>query len=272
MSSKFKHNKKRNTAFLYETLIRQLTKASLAKDQAQRDKIVSILKEFFRPNSVLRRDLKLYQNILNTNVEERRLAEKIFFESRLERSAIDNKALFNEQSDLISKINKEISQDIYSNFVPNYKDLATLQQIFNNPKIEAKKRVLLEEDIIDNMLVEQDESKNNKMHHIDNVVYKTFVSKFNESYGSLSERQKKLLNVYLGSATHDDLEMKIYLDEELGSLKKELQSSDVLEIFPEQKNEILDLIESFSNKKIDIDVLTSVIKIQELIEESKKDD
>ena len=76
----------------------------------------------------------------------------------------------------------------------------------------------------------------------------------------------------LGSATHDDLEMKIYLDEELGSLKKELQSSDVLEIFPEQKNEILDLIESFSNKKIDIDVLTSVIKIQELIEDSKKDD
>ena len=242
MSSKFKHNKKRNTAFLYETLIRQLTKASLAKDQAQRDKIVSILKEFFRPNSILRRDLKLYQNILNTNVEERRLAEKIFFESRLERSAIDNKALFNEQSDLISRINKEISQDIYSNFVPNYKDLATLQQIFNNPKIEAKKRVLLEEDIIDNMLVEQDESKNNKMNHIDNVVYKTFV------------------------------EMKIYLDEELGSLKKELQSSDVLEIFPEQKNEILDLIESFSNKKIDIDVLKSVIKIQELIEESKKDD
>ena len=122
------------------------------------------------------------------------------------------------------------------------------------------------------MLVEQDESKNNKMNHIDNVVYKTFVSKFNESYGSLSERQKKLLNVYLSSTTNDDLEMKIYLDEELGSLKKELQSSDVLEIFPEQKNEILDLIESFSNKKIDIDVLKSVIKIQELIEESKKDD
>jgi len=217
-----KHNKKRNTAFLYEALIRQLTKASLAKDQTQRDKIVSIIKEFFKPNSTLRRDLKLYQNILNTNVDQRRLAEKIFFESRLERSAIDNKELFNEQSNLISKINKEISQDIYSNFVPNYKDLATLHQIFNNPKIEAKKRVLLEEGIIDGMLAQTGDLKNNKMDHIDNVVYKTFVSKFNESYTSLNERQKRLLNVYLNSTVDDDLEMKIYLDEELQNLKNEI--------------------------------------------------
>ena len=272
MSSKFKHNKKRNTAFLYEALIRQLTKASLAKDQVQRDKIVSILKEFFRPNSILRKDLKLYQNILNTNVEEKRVAEKIFFESRLERSAIDNKALFNEQSNLISKINKEVSQDIYSNFVPNYKDLATLHQIFNNPKIEAKNRVLLEEGIIEKMLLGDGVLSDSGMQHIDNVVYKTFVNKFNESYSGLNERQRKLLGVYLNSTTNDDLEMKIYLDEELGSLKKEINSSEVLEIFPEQKTEILDLIESFSNKEIDVSLLKSIIKIQELIEESKKDD
>jgi len=88
----------------------------------------------------------------------------------------------------------------------------------------------------------------------------------------LNERQRKLLGVYLNSTTNDDLEMKIYLDEELGSLKKEITSSEVLEIFPEQKTEILDLIESFSNKEIDVSLLKSIIKIQELIEESKKDD
>ena len=140
MSSKIKHNKKRNTAFLYEALVRELTKATMRKDSEKKNTIVSIFKEFFKPHSPLARDLKLYQNILETKVDDKRLAEKIVFESRLEKSAIDNKTLFNEQSALISRINKELSSEVYTNFVPNYKDLATLHQIFNNPKIEAKQR------------------------------------------------------------------------------------------------------------------------------------
>ena len=111
---------------------------------------MSVIKECFKAGTCLYRELKIYQNIVNTKVDERRLAEKILYESRIEHSAIDNKKLFNEQSNLISKINKQISQDVYTNFVPNYKDLATLHQIFNNPKIEAKSRVLLEETVVKN--------------------------------------------------------------------------------------------------------------------------
>ena len=132
MSSKIKHNKKRNTAFLYEALVRELTKATMRKDGEKKNTIVSIFKEFFKPRGPLARDLKLYQNILETKVDDKRLAEKIVLESRLEKSAIDNKVLFNEQSALISRINKELSPEVYTNFVPNYKDLATLHQIFNN--------------------------------------------------------------------------------------------------------------------------------------------
>ena len=36
MSSKIKHNKKRNTAFLYEALVRQLTKATIKKDESEK--------------------------------------------------------------------------------------------------------------------------------------------------------------------------------------------------------------------------------------------
>ena len=155
MSSKIKHNKKRNTAFLYEALVRELTKATMKKNNEKKNTIVSIFKEFFKPRSPLARDLKLYQNILQTKVDDKRLAEKIVFESRLERSAIDNKDLFNEQSALISRINKELSPEVFTNFVPNYKDLATLHQIFNNPRIEAKQRVLLEEAVISGMIIEE---------------------------------------------------------------------------------------------------------------------
>ena len=106
MSKKIKHNKKRNTAFLYEALVRELAKSTIKKDADKKNTIVSILKEFFNGKNPLARELKLYQDVLNTKTEDKRLAEKIMFESRLERSALDNKKLFNEQSALISRINK----------------------------------------------------------------------------------------------------------------------------------------------------------------------
>ena len=42
-----KHNKKRNTAFLYECLIRELTKAILKEDKQRQTKVKGLLREFF---------------------------------------------------------------------------------------------------------------------------------------------------------------------------------------------------------------------------------
>jgi hypothetical protein len=270
MSSKIKHNKKRNTAFLYEALVRELTKASIKKDEKQKNIILSMLKESFHMGTLLSRELKLYQNILDTEIEEKRLAEKIIFESRLERSAIDSKKLFNEQSTLISKINKELSQDVYSNFVPNYKDLATLHQIFNNPKVDAKTRVLLEESIVERMTSNSGDSQASNMHHIDDIVYRSFIEKFNKQYDFLTENQKVLLKTYIASVG-DDLEMKIFIDEEIQRLKEGLKNSEELEVFPEQKKELIDLLESYSQKEISDEDLVKVLKIQQLLEESKGD-
>ena len=40
---KLKHNKKRNTAFLYETLIVELTKATITENNQKRETILNIL-------------------------------------------------------------------------------------------------------------------------------------------------------------------------------------------------------------------------------------
>ena len=147
MLTKLKHNKKRNTAFLYEALIRELTKFSIKKDKDSSDKVISVIKEFYNNDSILFRELKLYENILNTESANNRIAEKILFESKMQYSVLDHKKIFTEQSRLISKINKELNSDVFNNFVPNYKSLATLQQVFNNSDLQAKERVLLEESI-----------------------------------------------------------------------------------------------------------------------------
>ena len=148
MSAKIKHNKKRNTIFLYEALVRELTKATVEKDQNRRETILDIVKEHFGSEKLMGREVRIYKNILETKNTKQNTAEKILSESKIEYSVIDKQQLFIEQSQMISRINKELSKDVFTTFVPNYKNLATLQQVFNNLDLSAKERVLLEEEVV----------------------------------------------------------------------------------------------------------------------------
>ena len=44
---RIKYNKKRNTAFLYEALVTEISKSIIEEDLERRDSIVSVIKEFF---------------------------------------------------------------------------------------------------------------------------------------------------------------------------------------------------------------------------------
>ena len=65
--AKFKHNKKRNSAFLYEALVQELTKSIVSKNTEQKKKIVKIIKESFDKNSLMYKELKLYRSISETS-------------------------------------------------------------------------------------------------------------------------------------------------------------------------------------------------------------
>ena len=107
---RLKHNKKRNTAFVYETLVRELTESVVKNNKNKQNKIVSIIKEHFTDDSTLREELELYKSIYETRDIEKAVAEKIIVEVKNKRASLDNKRLFQEQSALISKINKTLSK------------------------------------------------------------------------------------------------------------------------------------------------------------------
>ena len=44
---KIKHNKKRNTAFVYEALVREITVAVIKNDSETKEKAVAIIKKHF---------------------------------------------------------------------------------------------------------------------------------------------------------------------------------------------------------------------------------
>ena len=147
---RLKHNKKRNTAFVYEALVRELTKSIVKNNKNKQTKIVSIIKEHFDRQSILQEELQLYKSLYETEKINKDIAEKIMVEAKQNYSSLDKKRIFKEQSALINKINKTLSSKIFTNFVPNYKSLATVYSIFND-KLPPKDRVLLEEKVLHSM-------------------------------------------------------------------------------------------------------------------------
>jgi hypothetical protein len=269
---KMKHNKKRNSAFLFEVLIRELTKAVVSQDSPRKKKILSIVRENFKSNTILSRDLELYKSILETQDVDRHTAEKIIFEARLQKKTINHKLLFEQQSELIKTINAELSSDVFNNFVPNYKDIATIFQIFH-PKTRVKNRVLLESEAVESMMSNEEKQKE-YLKPIDNLTYKVFVNKFNQTYGTaLLSEQKELLKYYVGSFADNGIELKIYLNEEMARLEQVISGSLELEEvrgdnnMTSSTNQVLGLLSELRNRDIDNVFIRDILKLQNLAKE-----
>ena len=275
--SKFKHNKKKNIAFLYEVLVLELTKAVLSKNLSHQKLIKSLIKEHFSRKSLLFRELKIYQNIVDSFNLDLAIAEKILQESKKEYNSINKDALMVEQSKLLFKIKKFLGEKVLTNFVPNYKYLASLSQIFNSD-LSAKSRVLLENDIIGFMTSKSEILTENKLVPINNLTIKTFVKNFNEQYSSLLEEQKTLLSKYIISFSDNGLELKTFLNEEIQRLKVELkntlnnESIKGTEELLSMVKKVLVMLEEFSKKEIDQYLIEQVAKVQNLLKEINTND
>ena len=270
MLAKTKHNKKRNTAFLYEALVRELTKAVVANDQEQKEAIISIMKEHFASGTALRQELQLYRDLYESKSLHPITCEKLVYEIKAAHLNLNTKQIFNEQTSLINKINKSLSKEVFSNFVPNYKNLATISQILN-PSVSVKNRVLLEGNLIKSLTTKGSSDKQT-LEPIDNIVYSTFVKKFNDQYGdALLEEHKELLSKYIASFHDDSLDLKIYLNEEIGRLKTSLtearETQEKNKTLCENINKVLGVLGGFAGTEINKETIEQILKIQTLVKE-----
>ncbi len=267
---KNKHNKKRNTAFVFEALAREATTAIIKGDQERKAKVVSIVRKHFTGDSLLRKDLECYRSLYeNQNLDEA-TSKKILEAAMISKRLIDPDGLFKQQTEVINDINKDLSPATFNNFVPNYKSLATIAKMFNTNS--PKQTVMLESKIIQGMTGKTEEQT---LDPIDSLTFTTFTKKFNEKYGdSLLREQKELLNHYISSFSHDELETKIYLNRELGRLKQSLSEAvniDEIANDPEmikKTNAVKDRLETLSKEtRLNESTLLTILKTQELVKE-----
>jgi hypothetical protein len=263
-----KHNKKRNTAFLYECLVKELTKAIVRNEKQKKQEIISVLKEHFSAGSILKKELDVYKSLLEgTGQTEYSHSLRVIYEIKKDYENLDRKKVFNIQTKLIKQINEAFQSSFFSNFVPNYKNIATAGIFFNQSSLPAKKRLLIEQRVINFQLEKLNEST---MKHIDNLTYKTFVNTFNETYKeSLRPEQRELLTNFIISFSDNGLGLKSFINEEIGRLRNHLT---ILNEGQHSKNatKVVDKLNSFAKRQIDEQMVKDLFYIQDLVNEVAK--
>ena len=271
---KFRHNKKRNPAFIFEALTREFAKAKLHKDQDRLNRVKRVMQEVFNKDGLLYKQLRLYKALTETRDVDYITAEKIIAEVHRVFSSFDQKALYDEQTTAIHKINHELAPTVFNNYVSNYKSLASAYQMFNDNTIGVKDRVLLERKIIQEMVSPSVDQKEEEP--VDELVVKMFIKKFNNTFGNLMTEQKTLISKYMGSLEDDDTELKIFVNEELERLKEELKENMGIEEFQaddsmkSKAGQVYSLLEGFRNKRtLQKNDLVFILKTQQLVKEIK---
>ena len=264
-----KHNKKRNTGFIYESLVKELTKSIVDSDSRKKEKVVGILKEYFFAGEPLAQELQLYSILLETKNIHSQVAERLLQETKTAYKRLDGKEIFDTQSRIIASINKLLGKEVWSNFVPNFKSMASVNSIFNL-KTPIKQRVLFEQAAVDRM-IDKIEGNREILEPIDNIVYRSFIQKFNDKYSHLLQEQKEFLNKFITSFADDGFELRVYLNEEVERLKKVIDtiisSESPAPLIEEKATAVIKYLDSFRRREFSEEDLGKVLKTQELVQE-----
>ena len=140
-----------------------------------------------------------------------------------------------------------------------------------------KNKVLLEGQIINKMAYGATTLKESASPKLNNATLKLFSKKFNSVYGELLGEQKELLSKFVSSFKDNGLELKMFLNEEIGRLKKELNNSLDEPLIKEdaelqkKTEEVLKLLDNFSGQYINEDMLKKILNVQKLVREINTD-
>jgi len=264
---KFNHNKKRNTALIYEMLVREITRAMMNENNTKKNIISRLFKKYFHKNSVLGKEYTIYKSLNESRSLDPEVFSKVLFEAKKQYEKINKKSVFHAQTKLISEINKAIGHDFWKNFVGDYQWSATIQQAVaqDNP---PKRQILLEKKIMEIFSINK---KQDAFPKINKLAINNFINRFNEAYkGMLTESQKSLINKYILSPVDDGLEFRACLYEEIDGIKASLAAACAKvknKHLMEKVSRVVEKLDSYKEEKVTENILSEVLQIQALARE-----
>jgi len=281
---KIKHSKFKNTGFIFELLVRQITSEIMSSNKSVAEKI---LKEHFNSKKELSKELKLYQYLINEKYNSESKAEQ-FINTILEaRKKIDEKKLTKEKYNLIKEIKETYNLDEFiKSPISNYKTLASIYKIFETVTVDEQfdptdivsSRFTIAENIINTSIQNKDakikdavlEEYRKQDEDLRAVSYKLLVESFNNKYKNLSTEQKTLLREYINNINNTG-KLNEFVNKEVSTLIESLKEVNTQITDKVTKIKLTETISNIkkikSVKKIKEQHLSAMMMTYELVNE-----
>jgi hypothetical protein len=228
---KIKHSKFKNTGFIFELLVRQITSEIMSSDNSVAE---TILKENFNSKKELSKELKLYQYLINEKYNSESKAEQFINTICEARKRLDEKKLTKEKYNLIKQLKETYNIDEFiKSPVSNYKTLASIYKMFEvssteeqyDPTDIVSSRFTIAENIINTSIQNKDSKIKNAVleeyrkqdDDLRAISYKFLVENFNKKYKNLTNDQKGLLREYINNINNTG-KLNSYVSEEVSKL------------------------------------------------------
>ena len=228
---KLKHSKYKNTAILFEILVRKLTSESLTSDKSL---TIDIIKKYFGKNTELSKELQLYNSLIKEQFKSEARALDFIRSCKKTHNKLNKSLIKRQRYNLVKEISENFIFDKMSKIrINNYKQIASIYKLFEYNESHNPKQMLKCKDVIvEHILINNDtntskkhtvtESFKNQHKDVRLLTYKLLVDKFNKKYSGLNEAQKDLLNHYI-THVNDTESLKEYIYKVIPVIKKQLK-------------------------------------------------
>lgn len=273
---KFKHNKIKNTAILFELLSKQVA-ADVLSDNG--DSALTIIKRFFNSSTELSKELGCYYMLSETVNKRENSAFKLIDSTLQYRKALDLKKLNSEKYKLINELRNAYDIKLFfDSRIANYKLYAATYKLFeynssDNPTAHISSYETLVEHITStskkNIVTENRQLYDSQDPDIKSYAFKLIVERFNKKYKNLNVKQKSLINKFITENTTQSPFKSyfrneiLYIQKEINSLKKSITDKS-LEI---KLNESVNLLnEIITSNRVKDEHISVMLKFYELID------
>lgn len=227
-----KHKKHKNTGILFELLVRQITNDTL--DGVENSPAIRIVKEYFKKNTTIKRELLLYQAIQKSKFKTEEKANRFIDAVIEEWNKLNKSTLRKQKYNLIKEIRNNFNEELFfKTEISNYKLNASIYRMFENAFNSPVQKINSRYVIVESMIGKKPSSESVKDDVIEEyskqdkdlrlLAYKVLLEKFNEKYGNLDDNQKIVLREYINNVSNTP-NLKEFIDNTTIKISKSLNT------------------------------------------------